>query len=361
MLELITDRTQNDVVRLTNILLKRSEDRTPEEQEELDSAASKGAYNYTDLNRVTSAMEYLNQVLNKYGYSTRYSPISIPHQGGSRLPDGYLELEYIEATGTQYIETNYTPSSTTKVTAKFQLSQKVSENLCLFGVAGQFSFRWFGSLSIFRSNSGDNKDFPTSIDPIAVHNVSKTATECSIDDEYTVTNTVGTVSASLLIFAQKTTSLTAQNFFKGRVFSFSIYDGTDLLHDYVPCKNSDGEVGLYDLVSKTFLKNVGTGSFIEGPTVTTSISDSELDPSVWYEKDVPTLDLMQKYLQNIEAIRETLGLLSSTPETPSSMEYLNCSTANDIEQILLDVERAINLMTQTFVACGPATCGGDYL
>lgn len=50
-----------------------------------------------------------------------------------------------------------------------------------------------------------------------------------------------------------------------------------------------------------------------------------------------------------------------TPSVPDSMELFTYLKANDIEKILIDVENMIHVMEQTFVACGPATCGGDYL
>lgn len=51
--------------------------------------------------------------------------------------------------------------------------------------------------------------------------------------------------------------------------SFSYYDKTNtLICDLVPCyRKSDGVVGMYDLVRKIFLTNVGTGSFLRGPIV----------------------------------------------------------------------------------------------
>lgn len=77
MLNLVTDRTQEDYVRLQRILSIKKDLRTPEEQAELDSHVSKGAYNYTDLNRVTAAMDYLNERLAGYGYQTGYQTVEV--------------------------------------------------------------------------------------------------------------------------------------------------------------------------------------------------------------------------------------------------------------------------------------------
>ena len=70
---------------------------------------------------------------------------------------------------------------------------------------------------------------------------------------------------------------------------------------------------------------------------------------------------MERYLQNVSGMRDAITVLKSTPEVPESMCQLTYDKANDIEQILLDVEKQIDVMKSIFVACGPATCGGDYL
>ena len=51
-------------------------------------------------------------------------------------------------------------------------------------------------------------------------------------------------------------------------FGFKIYSGTTLKRNFVPCyRISDGEIGVYDTVSKAFFANAGRGSFLKGPNV----------------------------------------------------------------------------------------------
>ena len=88
-LTLVTNRNQNDV----------------------DARNSKGTYNASDLNRVTAAMEELDQQFRQYGYSTGYQRIEIPHGGNQ----GVTYLEYIESSGTQYIDTGHKPTNNSRV------------------------------------------------------------------------------------------------------------------------------------------------------------------------------------------------------------------------------------------------------
>ena len=74
---LITDRSPSDLELLRDLLSTPMSDWTAEQLAEFNQAASKGAYNYTDLNRVTEAMDYINGRLVSYGYSTTYHTVEI--------------------------------------------------------------------------------------------------------------------------------------------------------------------------------------------------------------------------------------------------------------------------------------------
>ena len=66
------------------------------------------------------------------------------------LPSGYTQLEYIESTGTQYIDTGIVPNSTTTAEVKFNNSKKTSF---------VFGSRWsqspnYDTFGIYTSSSG---------------------------------------------------------------------------------------------------------------------------------------------------------------------------------------------------------------
>ena len=72
---LVTDRTQADVNRVKQIAAKIKNGTASEsELAEFNSAAMKGAYNYTDLNRVGAAMHYVSDRLNAFGYVAHVFP-----------------------------------------------------------------------------------------------------------------------------------------------------------------------------------------------------------------------------------------------------------------------------------------------
>ena len=64
---LITDRTQTDVDRHAELKAKGWQGMTDDEKSEWETSL-KGAYNYTDMNRVESAVEYVSNRLTEAGY-----------------------------------------------------------------------------------------------------------------------------------------------------------------------------------------------------------------------------------------------------------------------------------------------------
>lgn len=65
----------------------------------------------------------------------------------------------------------------------------------------------------------------------------------------------------------------------------------------------------------------------------------EVSPKTdWLASDIPTASELETYRQNIATLRALLAVMPTTPETPDSMAGLTYTEANDIEQILLDLD-----------------------
>lgn len=58
----------------------------------------------------------------------------------------------------------------------------------------------------------------------------------------------------------------------------------------------------------------------------------------WLTTDAPTASQMEAYRQNVVTLRGQIAVMQSTPNAPASMAGLNYVKANDIEQILLDLD-----------------------
>lgn len=95
---LITDRSASDLELLRDLLSTPVSEWTEEQLAAFNQAISKGAYNYTDLNRVTAAMDDINERLTAAGYKTGYQRVVVPHKAGSGGLPVITEYRYLRMT-----------------------------------------------------------------------------------------------------------------------------------------------------------------------------------------------------------------------------------------------------------------------
>lgn len=188
------------------------------------------------------------------------------------LPEGYLRLEYIESTGTQYIDTGFKHNQNTRVVMEAQftnLSSTAGVQWLFDGRASDGS----GCKGVFYDHR-DNLN-KVSCDYAAVSNRYRFADLNASDrlhinydkNVVTINGHVKTYSAvtfqsnySMALFALNNNG-TVESYGSSRIYSCKIYDNDFLVRNFIPCKNAQDAVGLYDLVTETFYANRGTGAF----------------------------------------------------------------------------------------------------
>lgn len=77
----------------------------------------------------------------------------------------------------------------------------------------------------------------------------------------------------------------------------------------------------------------------------------------WLTSDAPTASQMEAYRQNIVTLRALIAVMQSTPNAPASMAGLNYVKANNIEQILLDLDALIDNITKSWYFSGELYAG----
>ena len=190
--------------------------------------------------------------------------------GVSKLPEGYTQLEYIESTGTQYIDTGYKAASENyRIKCKFAVTSAAS-NAVLFGggastdiisammtAESQLKF-YVGSGSV----SGALTPFATNteyeMECFANNgNLTVTLDGASRSGAYS-----GVVNKDypLFVFASNASG-SASQFSSIKIYWFQIYDNGKLVRDFIPCIDNNGKSGLYDAVSGVFYGNDGNGDF----------------------------------------------------------------------------------------------------
>lgn len=192
----------------------------------------------------------------------------------ARLPSGYTELEYIESTGTQHIDTGFTPNQNSRVSILFEASEIFSDNKALYGARASTSSKAF-SLWLSAENEVNpqygNVGFSTQT--VTLNYAGKIQYDQNKNvfsvNEVTKTFSSATFSSgcTLLLFSVNTGGAADDRKPSGKLYSCQIYDNGEKTRDFVPCKNQSGDIGLYDIVSKTFYENSGSGAFIAGPEI----------------------------------------------------------------------------------------------
>lgn len=190
------------------------------------------------------------------------------------VPMQYIELSYIQSGGSQYIDTEFKPTGSTKVVCDFKMLNQGSSQQGVFGSRPGTS----GRFTVFTGNTTADLQVDYNTEQ-TLASVSSSITGLNVNSRTTleVSNslvingtTVKTVSAAsfastynLFLFANNNVG-TAQLPGSMKLYYCQIYDNGTLVRDFVPCINEDGEVGLYDRVNSKFYGNAGTGTFSAG-------------------------------------------------------------------------------------------------
>lgn len=81
------------------------------------------------------------------------------------------------------------------------------------------------------------------------------------------------------------------------------------------------------------------------------------DGPIWDETSIPDQRQMERYLNNIEILRNAVPTYRDTPNTPPDMDMLTYREANNIEHIIADVNRAIDTIDAALMFSGEIYAG----
>jgi len=195
--------------------------------------------------------------------------------GFESLNSSYQAVEYLQSSGTQYINMGIQGNQATRVVIA---AQAVGEP--------QFGHRLFGA----RTTSG-NTGFFVSTNTVSNKNyiyadygnqaISTTVlldnlkhiydfnrTKLYLDSQllHTFNNASFTTTSSMLLFGGMSEGNIGSKPWK--IFYCSVFINDVLVRDFIPCyRKVDGVIGMYDLVNNQFYTNNGTGVFVAGPKV----------------------------------------------------------------------------------------------
>lgn len=204
-------------------------------------------------------------------------------KSGSRLPKGFTELAYIESTGTQHIDTGIVLNGATdEVEIDMYWTKALNnaneyiwgsggtltndaKNFYFRGTSNKFNVNWSGSL---------NELSPTYHGRYLV-NLSFKDGSVTINNEvvYTASPSSNTTRFNVCIcgYKQGTTTVVHSSI---KVFEYKMWRSNVLTQHLIPAmRDSDSEIGLYDLVNGDFLVNAGTGTFNYAPLFSSAYTE----------------------------------------------------------------------------------------
>ena len=194
------------------------------------------------------------------------------------------QVEYIEGTGTQYIDTNFKPNNNSKIKYKMYLETVPARQVkCLFGCRKSNNSDLFacfyvanntvtvgrmrldygsattGNAGHYYPNTSDNTLYNIELDKNKgiMNGESYTFGENEFQSEY-----------NMLLLSCNTDGVAETRIPSAKIYYSKIYDNGTLVRDLIPCyRKSDSVIGLYDKVNKILYTNAGTGTFTKGEDI----------------------------------------------------------------------------------------------
>lgn len=205
---------------------------------------------------------------------------------------GYTRIEYIASNGSQYIDMGFKANQDTKILLDYQQTEVFTSAKWFFGSRYSSASRAYGFLvgsdqnyaTPYNKGSGSNT-FYVDGGTLANDTNRHVMIKQRLNDESTKMGTFD--GKDILVYGTSSQNQTAYESFETptnvtlfngvqssshfagaitKIFECKVWkDGTILTRDFVPVKrNTDNEVGMYDLVNNVFYANQGTGTFTGG-------------------------------------------------------------------------------------------------
>lgn len=198
---------------------------------------------------------------------------------GSRLPEEYQEIEYLEGQGAQFIPTSVRQRSGLRAKYRIMFTQHISDTQQVFATNNGIATKslYFPYISNGRWYYGYDGAIDTELSVAA-------NTIYEVDSLLSVGNQIVNIDGNTIMTGSNTTDISSTNmmymyangnpavrrYAYARIYYFNVFDTVSdtQISKFVPCyRKLDSKPGMYDLVTKQFFTNQGTGEFIVGPDI----------------------------------------------------------------------------------------------
>ena len=201
-----------------------------------------------------------------------------------RSVSNYVELEYLEGTGTQYINTGLFPPKDAEIYIKYQLTQTEQGAANNGAIFGGRNTQTSGTCTLFYLASANPQYFRFDrVGQVSIGNSNTLSINAQSvfeflykDNKASVTNLTTGESASVTLGNPSTFTATAVSLFavrtsgqagtflKGRIYEWKYWEGGKLAQHFVPVLDLDNRPCMYDKVTDKLFYNSGSGEFLYG-------------------------------------------------------------------------------------------------
>ena len=198
--------------------------------------------------------------------------------------DTYTRLTYIECTGEQYINTGYVVKEDDVIKCYYDCNVITKADKFLFGSydtnAVWLSIYNYSGYTRFGSGETTTTSYVS-----RNHYVELKKESVTYDVDKVVLPYVEMPSTPLFVFARRSSAGVAGAYFIGRCTMFKICNADEDIIELRPVKrDSDGKVGMLDLVSGKFYASEGSADFVGGAEIRIT-DDYEIIDRVSFNKD----------------------------------------------------------------------------
>lgn len=195
--------------------------------------------------------------------------VSEPNPAWRNLPEGYTQVEYLESSGTQYIDTGVSANGT-ELTVECD-GTALGDGYTLFGSNVNTSTSGFEVLpapdrGYVRFNYHDADIDVSEVPYDGMFRIDRN--KCYINDSLVYTFAPVSFNVSNIWLFGRNNNGVLDNSGTATIRSCRVWVSDVLMRHLIPVKrNSDGVLGMYDLVNGVFYTNAGTGTFIAGEEI----------------------------------------------------------------------------------------------
>ena len=231
------------------------------------------------------------------------------------MPSYYQPVEYIASSGTQYIDLDYI-CKTNNLNIELDMAWTGTNKGAFETFAGfmystsqvtpRIGLHKYSSKLMFGANATQSSgtepavnerflykgDFASGAQKLYKNGSQLTTTSTTYD--------FSTNTCPLYLFARYCPN--SMNYATMKLYSCIIKEGTTTVRNLVPCYSQvTSEIGLYDLITKTFYTNSGTGNFTKGNDITLAATG----PMMTLSPALPEITLLPKIYRRLSYIANT--------------------------------------------------------